>query len=312
MHRECYELSNCHDGYMNKPSLVWPFIAGVSQDQEPRLTEARKKGYQNKIRESEGRANPNGFSSELIALSHRIWELGCQKADEYELYREVLGYSRYEWLNKALSPFIFGDRLDALLIAQLFPPGQFLDENGRELKQFRPRKKTISGNRRYKRVGFHRFHAALGKAKFQRSSGSQTGSLVRGGDLIRQKLFLWSNRVIAKRNVKPTPQIAQIRKHFDLDVGLYIPVIEELKSCKNDDLKEFKANIRNIQKGSNLERITAIICELIDDSLKYKKKLSKGKITKTLGNWAKSRACDLVVKLLWHEYKACYRQSLTN
>jgi hypothetical protein len=78
----------------------------------------------------------------------------------------------------------------AIIISQIFPFEQFLNENGNPKRETK-RNNTESGKPTRQNKGEREFHACLGMAPHQRSSGQKQGMILQGSTMARSALWCW-------------------------------------------------------------------------------------------------------------------------
>lgn len=313
---ECPELRK-RKGNHKAPSNLWPFIAGHYHV----LTKTGITRLQNIVNISIGTARIEGFSSELMRLADQIWQVESEKFSKYKQYRELLQHPDFKWMSRIMDLFLLGVVEQAIILAQIYPFAQFCDDKGQELRIALKRKKTPKGFHPTKRIGYRRFHALMGKGKFLRSSGDKESWIVSGAEICRSHLFVWAERVIARRDHKgisnywygKTNETKTIQDKYDADIGLGNQTINNLAELSNleEGVKEAKKAIENDSESALSALLTALM-PLLDEVVD--KKRSKDYFTQkgigVLGNWAKSRATDKLVKMLFKEFLMEHKRRL--
>jgi transposase len=121
-----------------------------------------------------------------------------EMAVEIEL-RQLLALPQFLVYRKVFAKFGFGQRVEALLLSQIYPIESYLIDGKPDVKIRRGRK---SGKPTKRHLSLRRFMKALGCAPSQESSGdAQKSKIVGGSDLCRKALWQWVfTRIEPKRN----------------------------------------------------------------------------------------------------------------
>lgn len=306
LHHECPELRSIKS-YVTAsgdPPPLWEFISGGD-----RLRLRQKTKYTKLKKNTIGSASPQRlgtFSTELKKRAARIVELELDDLEINNQLRQAIKNPEFDWYNAVFDKFSFGLYDRVLLLTQIYPFERMLNDSYGEIKlKHKRRSRSKSGKLPKRRVSYNLFHACLGKAPNQRSSGKKHGVTVNGSALCRSYLFLWGQVHIFRTSEK----YRKTGYPWDALNSRYESSIKEAgelelllaKALKNDEslIEQLEPVLRGVTGG---ETIMQLIGTLKD---RHKLRLTPERIKieskKVLGNWAKSRATDLAVKLLFRE-----------
>lgn len=166
--------------------LLWGWLAG----------ERFAKRYDNLYAKTVGL----GITRTVRYHAKRICDLQREeRLIELEL-RELLCESQFEPYRKVFARFGFGERISALLLSQIYPFQNYLDESGKPEVKIRKGRKSGKPTKRH--LSLRRFQKALGVAPSMESSGDvHRATVVGGSDLCRMGFWQWVNvRIEPKRN----------------------------------------------------------------------------------------------------------------
>jgi len=118
---------------------------------------------------------------------------------ELEL-KELISDSRFLPYRKVFAKFGFGQRVEALILSQIFPFENFLTPDGKP--DIKIRKGRKSGKPTKRHLSRRRFEKALGVSPTQEASGDKSKKKIVGGsDLCRKALWQWLfTRIEPERN----------------------------------------------------------------------------------------------------------------
>ncbi|WP_019498016.1 transposase, partial [Pseudanabaena sp. PCC 6802] len=136
-----------------------------------------------------------------------------EKAIEDEL-RGYLDDAQFLPYRSVFKQFGFGDRVQAIVLSQIYPFENYLD-NGRAIVKIRKGRKSGKPTKRY--LSLRRFMKALGVAPTENSSGDkQNRSVVGGSDLCRRSLWQWIfTRVEPHKSRGTNPILNELGKDLD-------------------------------------------------------------------------------------------------
>lgn len=296
LHTEFPEVRNSDSGGKKnlKADPVWSYISGNMEN----FGKATIKRWQDKQAKTIGTAK-DGFSTELTNLSQRIYLLSNERIKIIQELSKVLDLPEFDYYKEVFDAFQFGvfDRI--IILCQIHPFSQFLDDDLKEIRIEKKRLKGKSGKCKTRRVALNRFHSFLGKSVKPWSSGKKDGHIVTGSTLARNHLYLW-----ATRNVVMQPKKGEIfevlRAGYDRDMTTSTELLNSVK--KLEALTEDQTN-----SIKELGTMGELILSLIEES-KNTPKAASGK--QRLGAWAKSRISDKAVKMLFKALIGAYREKM--
>lgn len=314
LHREFPEVSTRSSTVTAKGDAppLWSFIAGtdISKRQKALLTKL--------LNNSIGSASPHRdgkFSEELKALANQIIKLELDRHQIKRVFHDWLyNTSDFSWYNQVFDKFCFGVFDRAIILIQIFPFERFLDENLKEIKVLKKRaNKSKSGKLPKRRVSYNQFHACLGKAPNQNSSGNKQGTIVKGSSLARKSLYLWANRCIFTERSRTTLRNEvgnYLRDRYHQDKGLAttteLALVKAINNVDGDLIQDLKSKLGN---AAGLDSVILNLEQLLKrNKSSLSDKQAKQEAKKVLGNWAKARVCDQAVKLLFKELLTAIRK----
>ncbi len=180
--------------------LMWAWLAG----------ERKSKIYDRKYANSCGL----GISGTVRWHAQRICSIEKeQHAIEVEL-AELLMEPRFYPYQKVFDHFRFGLRLRCVILSQIFPLDDFLENGQPEVKRLRGR---TSGKPTKRHLSLRRFQKALGVAPSQESSGDSVKIKIVGGNAIcRKALWQWVFTTIEVKRCRIKNEIGQsLGKYLD-------------------------------------------------------------------------------------------------
>ncbi|MEM7712046.1 MAG: transposase [Cyanobacteria bacterium P01_A01_bin.68] len=173
-------------GSKGEVPLLWGWLCG----------QRKSKRYDTLYLESVGL----GLTESARLHARRLCDL---QREEYSIECEIeslLSRPDYVSYRKVFKNFGFGLRVEAMIISQIYPLTNFLDDNKKPIVEFYASKS--SGKMTKRRLSERRFQKVLGLAPTQESSGDKKKSKVAGGSaLCRKALWQWVfTRVEVKKN----------------------------------------------------------------------------------------------------------------
>jgi transposase len=180
--------------------LMWGWLCGKTKSK--RLDAAYK------VTGGLGLTESVRLHADRIYLIHEE-ELGI----ETELIA-LLNDSQFEKYRTVFKQFGFGDRVQAILLSQIYPLENYL-EDGKPIVKIRKGRKSGKPTKRY--LSLRRFMKALGIAPTENSSGDKTSKGVVGGsDLCRRSLWQWVfTRVEPFKNRGQNPILKELGTALD-------------------------------------------------------------------------------------------------
>ena len=294
LHTECPELKNIKFTGEDRTTPLWAFLA-------ERLEVKR---YQAKVNLSIGTAAKNGFSDELVNRASRIDDLQHERARIRLIVREMVKDARFDWYREVFSEFQFGVWEQALILCQIYPFEQFLDDDLSEKRLILRRKRTRNGHKTTRRIGLKHFHSLLGRGLYPNSSGKFEGYLPLGNQMMKDFLFVWAKRVVIRQTtgkkrtpLKKTTIVAALEEKHFLEASPSYQQLQALMKLDDTTLNQIDKIVGGSPGG-------ALFRDLVEQAIEMKKSPSRilqSRGSKILDEWLTSRICDRAVKLLFKE-----------
>lgn len=179
--------------------LFWGWLAGYKKS-------AR---YDNRLAESIG----SGIEDELRNNAALICDIQERELKLEFQIRELLHDPRFAEYRQVFAQFGFGERVEALLLTQIYPIENYLLDGRPEIKVRRGRN---SGKPTAKHLSLRRFKKALGVAPIREESGDKKATKKGGSQLARTALWQWIFTRVEPRNRYPkTPTGVYIKQLYD-------------------------------------------------------------------------------------------------
>ncbi|MCY7383317.1 MAG: transposase [Microcoleus sp. CAN_BIN18] len=162
--------------YGEKVPFLWGWLAGQRPSVKYDLLYEKSVGL--------------GIAESVRLHAARLCDLQREEmAIEHEL-RSLLSAPQFMAYRKIFARFGFGQRVEAVLLSQIFPLENYLNADGKP--EVRIKKGRRSGKPTKRHLSLRRFMKALGYAPSQESSGDlQKSKVVGGSDLCRKALWQW-------------------------------------------------------------------------------------------------------------------------
>ena len=200
-----------------RQDLAWQFPEGAKKDLSSALfwgwlAEERKSvKYDSLLNGTVGL----GIVQETRRLAKLLHQVSQHELLLDKELRDCLYDVRFNEYRRVMSEFGFGDRIQALLISQIYPLQNYLIDGQPEVvwtrSKLHPEKKTK------KRLSERRFVKALGLAPTRENSGDRSQTQKAGSQLCRIALWQWLFcRIEVARNRPKTEQGERISKYFDI------------------------------------------------------------------------------------------------
>ena len=183
-----------------KVPLLWGWLAG----------ERESKRYERLYLDSIGL----GIGDNVVTNAERICHLQREEMrleGELDLLVRDLSFEIY---HRVFEEFGFGQRIQALILSQIYPIENFLGDGNKPIVTIK--KGRNSGKPTKRHLSRRRFEKALGVAPTENSSGDKKGKKVVGGSqLCRTALWQWTfTRVEPKKN-RNTPVLIDLGEFVD-------------------------------------------------------------------------------------------------
>ncbi|MGB6297003.1 MAG: transposase [Rivularia sp. (in: cyanobacteria)] len=131
-----------------------------------------------------------GLTDSVKQHAKRICSLQREEYGIEEQINKILLNTRYIPYLKTFKTFGFGMRTQALILSQIYPLINFLNDDGSPIVEYH-RSRNNPSKQSKRRLSERRFQKVLGLAPTQESSGDKKKSKVVGSALCRRAIWLW-------------------------------------------------------------------------------------------------------------------------
>jgi len=194
---QCPEIANrsATRETLGQSPLVWRWIAG----------QAKSKRYDSIYTATVG----SGITQESRFAADLLCSLFQQETRlEIELHQIVRSCDRFKAYNHVFTRFGFGLRIAGMILSQIYPFENFLDDDGKEIIIIRKGRNSNKPTRRY--LSLRRFKKSLGVAPTRLWSGQDDRTMQKAGSaLCRKALWQWVFYRIEVRRNRPNNAIGQ-------------------------------------------------------------------------------------------------------
>lgn len=168
-------------------TLFWGWLAGARSSAKYETLYANTVGL--------------GLLMETRNGAKAIWDIRRREiALELEI-RSLISDPRFSLYRKVFARFGFGQRVEALILSQIFPLENYLDDRGQP--EIKIRKGKNSGKPTKRHLSRRRFQKALGVAPTREESGDKRGTKKAGSELCRTALWQWLFTRIEPQKSRP-------------------------------------------------------------------------------------------------------------
>lgn len=189
--------------------LLWGWLAG----------ERESKKYDNLYATTAGL----GLTDSVKFHAQRICNLQTEEQILEDELTEILMDERFTRYREVFQNFQFGERLQAVIISQIYPLENFLGEDGKPIVKIR--KGRVSGKPTKRHLSLRRFQKALGVAPSQESSGDISRSKVSGGSAVcRRALWQWVFTSVEPSRRRTNPILKELGEFLDVEKSAGKPV----------------------------------------------------------------------------------------
>ncbi|MTJ12210.1 IS110 family transposase [Anabaena sp. UHCC 0187] len=194
-------------GVSGKVPLLWGWLAG----------ERSSKRYDRLYSQTAG----IGLTDSVKFHAQRICSLQLEEQLIEDELDTLLTDERFSSYREIFQKFNFGDsealrrnRLQAIILSQIFPLQNYLGEDGKPIIKIRKGRK--SGNPTKRHLSLRKFQKALGVAPSQESSGDIAKSKVSGGSaLCRRALWQWVFSAVEPIKCRTNPILVNLGVFLD-------------------------------------------------------------------------------------------------
>jgi len=196
-------------GDSGKVPLLWGWLAG----------ERSSKKYDRLYSQTAGL----GLTNSVKFHAQRICSLQTEEQLIEDELTVILADERFAAYREVFQRFNFGDRLQAIILSQIFPLENYLGEDGKPIIKIRQGRK--SGNPTKRHLSLRKFQKALGVAPSQESSGDIAKSKVSGGSaLCRRALWQWVFSAVEPVKRRTNPILVNLGVFVDAEKSAGKPV----------------------------------------------------------------------------------------
>ncbi|MCE2700335.1 MAG: IS110 family transposase, partial [Anabaena sp. 49633_E8] len=155
-----------------------------------------------------------GLTDSVKFHAQRICSLQTEEQLIEDELTVILADERFAAYCEVFQRFNFGDRLQAIILSQIFPLENYLGEDGKPIIKIRKGRK--SGNPTKRHLSLRKFQKALGVAPSQESSGDIAKSKVSGGSaLCRRALWQWVFSAVEPVKCRTNPILVNLGIFLD-------------------------------------------------------------------------------------------------
>jgi transposase len=204
----CYAFPERADTNTNAP-LFWRWIAGT----------AKSLRYDLELEKSIG----SGITPEMQFEARLMCQVQTEERRvEFEL-RSILDDSQFVKYREVMKQYGIGERAQAMLLSQIYPIENFLDETNQPIVLLSRGKKL--GTMTKKHISLRKFTKMLGIAPTREQSGkSATVTKKAGSELCRTALWLWAFTRIESSRGRIRTDIGQVIYTIFADYKLHKPI----------------------------------------------------------------------------------------
>ncbi|MEM8643016.1 MAG: transposase [Cyanobacteria bacterium P01_G01_bin.54] len=230
------EVANVRSlSYNGKDPLLWGWIAG----------KRTAKKYDALYEETVG----TGLRPGAIFHANRLCELSQEEWHLEQELRQLASRPEFAVYQRVFAQFQFGQRVAALLLSQIYPIENYLDEQGKPIVLLRKGKRSGKPTKRHK--SRRRFEKALGCAPREHSSGAtKRAAVVGGSDLCRVGLWQWFFTKVEVRRNRKTPIAKELGRIYDEQKNGGTPIALVRSRCQARTARKlFYALLSEMQKA---------------------------------------------------------------
>lgn len=210
-------LNRCQSPVINRlrQDLVWQFpeIAKINFKRNgDRLSlalrwlagEVDSKKYDAYLEQSIGL----GLKTTVVYHAERLCHLHREEIEIESYLLRLIDEPQFDSYRQVFNRFGFGQRVQGMILSQIYPFNNYLNESGKPLVIYR--KGRNSGKSTKRHLSRRRFEKALGIAPTENSSGDKNSkSIVGGSDLCRIALWQWIFTRLEIKRARPKNEIGR-------------------------------------------------------------------------------------------------------
>jgi transposase len=196
-------------GVSGKVPLMWGWLAGQRESKKYDRIYSTTAGL--------------GLTDSVKFHALRICSLQLEEQAIEDELDTLLTDERFRTYREVFQKFNFGNRIQSVILSQIFPLENFLNEDGKP--EIKIRKGRKSGNPTKRHLSLRRFQKALGVAPSQESSGDISKSKVSGGSaLCRRALWQWVFSTVEPARRRTNPLLKELGQNLDTEKSAGKPV----------------------------------------------------------------------------------------
>ncbi len=196
-------------GVSGNVPLLWGWLAGERESNKYDRIYAATAGL--------------GLTDSVKFHAQRICSLQREEQLLEDELSQLLQDERFTIYREVFQNFNFGDRLQAVIISQIFPLENFLGEDGQPLVKIRKGRKSGKPTKRY--LSLRKFQKALGLAPTQESSGDISKLKVSGGSAIcRRAIWQWVFSAVEPARRRSNSTVKSLGEFLDYEKAAGKPV----------------------------------------------------------------------------------------
>ena len=226
-------LNRCQSPIINRlrQDLAWQFpeIAKISIQRRGDRTslilrwlagEVKSQKYDRLLNSSVGL----GLTNTVYYHAQRLLHLHREEIEIEGCLSALTQKPKFEFYHRVFNKFGFGQRVQAMLLSQIYPLENYLSDEGKPIVIYRRGRNSGKTTKRY--LSRRRFEKALGVAPTENSSGDKKGKQIIGGsDLCRIALWQWIFTCLEVKRNRPKTIIGQeLGKYLDVEKATGKPI----------------------------------------------------------------------------------------
>lgn len=158
-----------------------------------------------------------GLTSTVKYHAQRLCHIHTEEIEIERCIEQLISRSKFEAYNRVFDRFGFGLRIRGMILSQIYPLENYLDETGKPIVIYRRGRNSGKVTKRY--LSRRRFEKALGIAPTEESSGDKNSKKIVGGsDLCRKALWQWIfTKLEVRRNRSSTTVCKKLAVYLDAE-----------------------------------------------------------------------------------------------
>jgi hypothetical protein len=196
-------------GCSGKVPLLWGWLAGERESKKYDVLYAKSAGI--------------GLDDSIKFHAQRICSLQLEEKLIEDKLDTLLREEKFDNYRQIFNDFQFGDRLQAIILSQIYPLESYLGEDGKPVVVSRKGRKSGKITKRH--LSLRKFQKSLGVAPSQESSGDIAKYKVSGGSaLCRRALWQWVFSAIEPAKCRTIPTLITLGEFLDIEKSSGKPI----------------------------------------------------------------------------------------